>query len=167
MRFLKKNMILKGLTFILITGLLFTVMGCKEDEPSTVSLTGITVVATRDIVIIDTHQGTLQLRVIIVPADAALGLVAWSVTDGTGSATIDQNGLVTAVSNGTVTAKAVAQSDETISDEFLITISNQVTDNTAPLVALIADANQNSDETMVGLDAESFVSGVQWVLAPY
>src|SRR3989339_454766 len=43
-------------------------------------------------------------------------------------------------------------------------ISNQVTDNTAPLADAIADANQNMNETMVGTSADQYVSSVSWVL---
>lgn len=74
---------------------------------------------------IDVNDGTLQLKAIITPADASQ-TVTWSLINGTGTATISETGLVTAVSNGTVTAKAVSVENNTISSELVITITNQV-----------------------------------------
>jgi uncharacterized protein YjdB len=78
-----------------------------------------------DAVIIDTFGGTLQFTAVLLPTDAENKTVVWSVLDGTGSATIDQNGLLTAVSNGTVTVKVEAESDALIFDTMEITLSNQ------------------------------------------
>ena len=75
--------------------------------------------------IIDEFQGTLQLSVVVLPELAADKSVVWSVENGTGSATISNSGLLTAVSNGTVTVHAVSVSNTTAHDEMTITISNQ------------------------------------------
>jgi len=69
--------------------------------------------------------GTLQLETIIYPSYANQD-VTWSISPGTGVATINPSGLVTAVVNGTVWAKAKAVQDITVCDSILITISNQV-----------------------------------------
>ncbi len=48
-------------------------------------------------------EGTLQMSAEVYPAEADYKDVKWSVVDGTGSATIDAAGLLTAVTAGTVT----------------------------------------------------------------
>ena len=57
---------------------------------------------------ITVDNGTLQMSAHIDPHDATDQSVVWSVTNGTGSATISATGLLTAVSDGTVTVKATA-----------------------------------------------------------
>jgi hypothetical protein len=165
MKFLKSHTISKLLTLILSVGLLFAVMGCTEETDNSIPVTGITIQSTGAATTIITHAGTLQLSTTLAPDDATNKLVTWSVTDGTGSATINQSGLLSAVSNGIVTVKAVSKSVPSLNAELIITISNQVTDNTAPLADAIAEANQNKNETMVGTSAALFVPSVQWVVS--
>jgi len=71
-----------------------------------IAVTGITVTGAGGATTITTDSGTLQLSAAFLPSDATNKTVTWSVTNGTGQATINSNGLVTAVANGTVTAKA-------------------------------------------------------------
>ncbi len=165
MNILKKNVVLKILTVILSISLLFTIMGCTEDTDDSISVTGITLTGVDSATTITEHIGTLQLVATIAPTNATNKLITWSVSNGTGSASIDPNGLVTAEANGTVTAKAVSKSNSSVSAELVITISNQVTDNTAPLAAVITTSNQNIDQTMVGASADEFATGVKWVTA--
>lgn len=80
---------------------------------------------------IETDGGTLQMNAEVLPANATDKSVTWSVTAGTGQATIDQNGLLTAVKNGTVTVKATANDGSGISGTQEITISNQTIKVTA------------------------------------
>ena len=61
----------------------------------------------------------------VTPADATNKTVTWSVVNGTGQATINITGLVTAVSNGTVTARATANDGSGIVGSLVITISGQ------------------------------------------
>ena len=165
MKALKGNTMFKVLLLLLSIGLLFAVMGCTEKVDNSVPVTAITMQSEGAATTITTHAGTLQLSVTLTPDDATNKLVTWSVTDGTGSATINQSGLLTAVTNGIVTVKVVPQSTPTLSAELVVTISNQVTDNSAPLADAIAAANQNVDDTMVGTTASAFVPEVQWVIA--
>lgn len=58
---------------------------------------------------ITTNNGTLQMVPTIVPENASNKTVKWSIEDGgTGRATIDANGLLKAITDGTVTVKATA-----------------------------------------------------------
>jgi hypothetical protein len=165
MKALKGNTIFKVLLLILSIGLLFAVMGCTEEADNSVPVTAITMQSTGAATTITTHAGTLQLSATLNPDDATNKLVTWSVTNGTGSATISQAGLLTAATDGIVTVKVISQSTPTLSAEIVITISNQITDNSAPLADAIAAANQNIDDTIVGVSASAFVPEVQWVMA--
>jgi hypothetical protein len=84
------------------------------------------VVATQGSVpaVITTNGGSLQMVSTIFPA-AANQAVTWSIINGTGQASISGGGLVTAIGDGTVWAKAIAVQDITVHDSLLITISNQ------------------------------------------
>lgn len=71
------------------------------------------------------NQGTLQLVGATLPAEANQG-VTWSISQGAGYASISASGLVTAIVDGTVTARATSIVDATKYGEIQITISNQV-----------------------------------------
>ncbi|MBO9608335.1 MAG: Ig-like domain-containing protein, partial [Paenibacillaceae bacterium] len=89
-------------------------------------VTGITVTGAGGADTIATYHGTLQMSADIVPVDATEQAVAWTAENGTGSATISPSGLLTAVSNGTVTVRATAQDGSGVSGTKTVTISNQV-----------------------------------------
>lgn len=74
---------------------------------------------------IETDGGTLQLSAEVLPNDADNKTVLWSIIYGSGEASISSSGLVTAISNGTVTARAIAQDGSGVYDDYAITISNQ------------------------------------------
>ncbi|MFM9837456.1 MAG: Ig-like domain-containing protein [Cyclobacteriaceae bacterium] len=89
-------------------------------------VSSIVVTGTGNATTISTNGGTLQMNAAVLPANATNNTVTWSITNGTGSATINASGLLTAVSNGTVTAKATANDGSTINGTLQITISNQI-----------------------------------------
>lgn len=68
------------------------------------------------------NGGTLQMSAAITPTNATNKAVTWSVTNGTGSATISSTGLLTATGVGTVTVKATSQDGSGIFGETTITI---------------------------------------------
>ncbi|MCX6277161.1 MAG: T9SS type A sorting domain-containing protein [Bacteroidetes bacterium] len=74
--------------------------------------------------VISTLAGSLQLVDTVYPAIVNQA-AHWFIVSGTGSATISGTGLVTAVTDGTVWAKATAEADGTIMDSLMITISGQ------------------------------------------
>ena len=71
------------------------------------------------------NGGTLQTVALITPANTSNQDVIWSIINGTGTATISANGLVTAQGNGTVWAKAISVENAVVKDSLLITISGQ------------------------------------------
>lgn len=91
----------------------------------TILVTDITIYSTGNATTITTNDGTLQLTAAVLPAAATSKTATWSITNGTGQATISSTGLVTAVANGTVTAKANANDGSGVSGSLVITISNQ------------------------------------------
>ena len=75
---------------------------------------------------ISTDKGTLQLSATVLPETATNKTVTWSITNGSGEASISQDGLVTAIKNGTVTVTATATDGSGVAGYFEITITNQV-----------------------------------------
>lgn len=74
---------------------------------------------------ISSPNGTLQMEANVLPANADDATYTWSVTNGTGTASIDGNGLLTAISDGTVTVKASSNDNSGITGDIDINISNQ------------------------------------------
>lgn len=72
---------------------------------------------------ITTAGGTLQLGALVLPVNAAQG-VLWSI-DQSNLASIDEAGLLTAKNDGTVVVRAVSKFDSEKYDEITITISGQ------------------------------------------
>jgi len=68
----------------------------------------VTVVGAGGRTVINTDNGTLQMYANVLPADADDLTVTWSVINGTGTASISATGLLTAITNGTVTVKATS-----------------------------------------------------------
>ena len=82
---------------------------------NTVLVASITVTGARGATTITTNSGTLQMQAAVNPANATNSAVTWSEVNGTGVATISTAGVLTAVANGTVTAKATAQDGSGVS----------------------------------------------------
>ena len=75
---------------------------------------------------ISVNGATLQMLATVLPTYASNLTYTWSVINGTGSATIDAAGLLTPITNGTVTVKATANDASGVSGTAVITISNQL-----------------------------------------
>jgi uncharacterized protein YjdB len=91
-----------------------------------IPVSSITVNGTGGSSTITIDNGTLQLTATVSPSDATTKTVTWSIANGTGQATISSTGLVTAVSNGTVTARATANDGSGVYGQLVIMISNQI-----------------------------------------
>lgn len=88
----------------------------KDDN--SIYVDGITVKGNSNVVINKTTQMTAEIS----PSDATDVSVTWSVINGTGKATIDSNGVLTGVSNGTVTVKATAKDGSKVSGTKEVTV---------------------------------------------
>jgi hypothetical protein len=62
----------------------------------------------------------------VLPINATNPSVTWSVISGTGNATINTAGLLTATADGTVTVRATANDGSAVFGEIVITVSGQV-----------------------------------------
>lgn len=71
---------------------------------------------------ITTENGTLQLVATITPSEANQE-VTWSVEEGTEFVSVDENGLVTAIANGTATVRATSVEDETKYGEIEVVVN--------------------------------------------
>jgi hypothetical protein len=69
---------------------------------------------------------TLQLSAAVEPGDATLTDVNWVVEPGTGWASIDENGLLTGDTVGTVTVIAMAKDDSKVEGVFDVSVTNPV-----------------------------------------
>ena len=74
---------------------------------------------------ITNQAGTLQMEATVLPANADDDTFTWGITNQTGSATISPNGILTAISDGTVTVTAIANDASGTTGSTVITISNQ------------------------------------------
>jgi len=97
-----------------------------------VTVSGITVSASGGAATITTTGGSLQLIASVLPANATDKSVTWSIINGTGQASISSSGLVTAVANGTVTARATARDGSGVYGSLVVTISGQTPGTNLP-----------------------------------
>lgn len=72
-----------------------------------------------------TQGGSMLMECDISPSNASNQNIVWSVSNGTGTATISSSGRLTAVSNGTVTVRATAADGSGVYGEVIVTISGQ------------------------------------------
>ncbi len=91
-----------------------------------VAVTGIIVTGLGGATTIETDDGTLQMIASITPSNATEKGVIWSLSSGSGHASISETGLITARSNGKVTIRATAIDGSNIYGELEIIISNQI-----------------------------------------
>ena len=120
-----------------------------------IKVTGITVLGAGGATSITTDNGFLQLTETILPVNATDKTVTWSIVNNTGQATINSSGLVTALDNGTVTARASANDGSDIYGTILITISNQVVQVTGITVGGAGGSTSiNTDDGTIQLSVE-------------
>ncbi|MCJ8292263.1 MAG: T9SS type A sorting domain-containing protein [Crocinitomicaceae bacterium] len=101
----------------------FTINLSSNPGPVLVSSIGVT--GQGGVSTISNTGGNLQMIAAVLPANADDNTVAWSVQNGTGMATIGASGLLTAVTDGTVTVTATANDGSGVMGNVVITISNQ------------------------------------------
>ena len=88
-------------SFIGLLCLVFMV-SCSPDTPSVIPVEQISISSDVTYVVEDE---TLQLHAVVTPSNATDDSLTWSVDNGTGRATIDQNGLLTSIKVGSVTVR--------------------------------------------------------------
>jgi uncharacterized repeat protein (TIGR02543 family) len=101
------------------------VEGTVEITIDPILVTGITVTGEGSATMVVNGQ-TLQMNAVVTPANVTDSSVTWSVIDNSGSATIDQNGLLTGTGFGTVTVKATSNDASATEGACVITIAPMV-----------------------------------------
>lgn len=96
-----------------------------SEEDDTIKVDSITVLGSNGLDKITAKGGSLQMTKKVTPGDSTNQKVTWSVSNGTGEATISSSGKLTAVSNGTVIVKATATDGSGVVGSTIITISGQ------------------------------------------
>jgi uncharacterized protein YjdB len=89
------------------------------------------------------NGSTLQILASILPANATDQTVTWSVTNGTGTATISASGLLSGLTQGTVTVIATANDGSGVVGQLIITITGPID------VATITVSGQGGVTTVV------------------
>ena len=112
--------------------MLARIAGWEGNGTAIVNVTAIQVTGAGGATTIEEPGGTLQLSAAVTPPDATDKTVTWSVINGTGQAGISASGLLTAVSDGTVTARATANDGSGIFGELEITMNTEVSSGILP-----------------------------------
>ncbi|MFA6648759.1 MAG: ice-binding family protein [Candidatus Izemoplasmatales bacterium] len=144
MLFSKSVKFSRVMILVLLAGAALTMSACGSitttNSADDVSVTAIVVTGAGGLTVIDTIGGTLQMSALITPTDATDATVVWTLQNGTGIGSINSTGILSAVTNGTVTVRATSVSDNTVSGTLLLTFSNQVeVDMDSTLTSLTSD----------------------------
>lgn len=94
--------------------------------PGNILVTSINVAGASNATTITVNDGTLQMYANVSPNNANDTTITWSRINGTGTASISAGGLLTAITDGTVTVRATANDGSSVYGEEVITISNQI-----------------------------------------
>jgi hypothetical protein len=132
-----------------------------QQEQQTVKVTGIAVAGENGVSAIDSLGGTLQMIATVTPDHATNKSVDWTVVaeDGsaTSAATIDANGLLTAVADGKVKVVATAKDGSGVRGESVVTI-----DSTPPEIATPGKLTfLQTEPVLVSFSATDNVSGLK------
>jgi len=121
--------------------------------PATAALPvgSITVTGAGNATTITAKGGTLQMNAAVQPVNATDPTVTWTVANGTGSATINSTGLLTAVTNGTVTVRATANDGSGVFGQRVITITGQSAVTGVTVSPLTATVKKGETETFTAV----------------
>ncbi len=113
-----------------------------SNQNTVIPVSSIAVNGQDDVSSITTDNGTLKMIATVVPSNATSQKVTWSVSSGTGTATIDSDGTLHAVTNGTVTVKATSVDYPKIIGTKIINLSGQFVEATGLEVNSDGNASQ-------------------------
>ncbi|MGJ8743555.1 CBM96 family carbohydrate-binding protein [Polaribacter sp.] len=116
------------------------------------------------------ENNSIQMTVSVLPEDTADKSVSWSVANGSGSATIDDNGLLTGTAIGTVTVTATAKDGSEVTSQTEVTVSaiNPVTSITVQGIGGITTIEVGTELQMEAfiLPEDASIKNVVWSLDP-
>jgi hypothetical protein len=140
-------------------------------------ITDLTITTQGNIKTIDTYAGQLQFFGTIEPEGASFNNVFWSILPGgTGNATINSSGLLTAIENGTVIVQAATEGVDIDDNHIFKTVEITITNQQVPVSSLTITApdnvfaiNTNSGTlqlTGMVLPNNAFSTIVYWAIFP-
>lgn len=153
-------------SFIFLAGASLALASCGGTSSSSTSLipvTAVSMTATGDATTITVDGGTLQMLVLVEPENASDKSVLWTISDGSGEATISASGLVTAMTDGSATVRVTSVDVTSIFDTFNLTFSNQTSISKAALVNAIAEARVTQGTAISSADGSDVLTNAQWV----
>jgi len=122
--------------------------------------TSITISSEGDATTVTVSEGELQMSVAVLPDETTNKLVNWSIKDGSAYASITKDGLLMTSGvpsgNGLVTVVATSQADESITDEFDVTVSGQ---NLQDFSVLLVNDNAYGVDRYLEIDTSLSNSG--------
>lgn len=124
-------------------------------------VSSIEVVGQNSVSVITTDGGTLQILATVLPVNATDNTYSWSVINGSGAGTIDNNGLLTATNNGTVTVKATANDASGVTASTIITISNQTTASINDNSEIAISVYPNPSSGIININTENHIQTVE------
>ncbi len=125
-----------------------------------IAVTSITVQGEAGANTISTLAGTLQMEASVLPMNADDNTYTWSVIDGTGSATIDQSGLLTAMTDGTVSITATANDGSGVFGTVEIIISNQSSNTIEQSIIYNLSIYPNPTTAQIVVSANSTIEAI-------
>ena len=116
----KNKIFLLTITLFLMFSLAFSLSGCVPTVPEVIEVTGVSITEEDQSLKVG---DTLQLTAVVTPEDATNKDIVWE-SDNLDVATVDENGLVTALSSGTANI-TVTTEDGSFTDSIKITVTSQ------------------------------------------
>jgi len=113
-----------------------------SNQNTIVPVSSIAVSGTNNATSITTDNGTLKMIATVLPTSTTSQAVTWAVSSGTGTATIDADGTLHAVTNGSVTVKATDVDYPKIIGTKSITLSGQFVEANSITVSSTGNASQ-------------------------
>ena len=124
---------------------------------------GITVTGTAEATTVGIGQ-TLQMSAAITPENTTDKTVSWNVVDGTGHATIDNNGLLTGETEGIVTVIATANDGSDVKGSLEITVVISVTGVSLNKSVMFLQEGTMAEESLIAIvePADATNTEVTW-----
>ena len=116
----KNKIFLLTIILFLMFSLAFSLSGCVPTVPEVIEVTGVSITEEDQSLKVG---DTLQLTAVVTPEDATNKDIVWE-SDNLDVATVDENGLVTALSSGTANI-TVTTEDGSFTDSIKITVTSQ------------------------------------------
>lgn len=127
----------------------------QPKAPDPILVTSITVTSANNVTSV-AKGSKLQMTAIVKPDDASTQKITWSVTNGSGAASISSTGLLTAETTGIITVKATATDGSGKVGEKMLTVNTQA-DPELTTESTIVQGTQNPD-VLIKLLNDTFTS---------